>query len=98
MTRPFMRQIVLISLLAVLLAQTSAGAGDLTEKENAAAKGIYDLKCAKCHRPYEPRDYPLEEWRLWMSKMSKKAKLTPNQAKLLNRYLDAYRAGKPSPE
>ena len=93
-----MRRIVLISLLTVLLAQTSAGAGDLTEKENATAKGIYDSKCVKCHRPYEPRDYPIEEWRLWMSKMTKKAKLTPNQAKLLNRYLEAYRAGKPSPE
>jgi len=71
-----------------------AQAEDLTRKQRTAAKKIYDSKCAKCHRFYEPREYAQEEWQLWMTKMSRKAKLNPSQDKLLNRYLDAYRAQK----
>ena len=41
---------------------------------------------------YNPADYTEEEWRSWMTKMSKKAKLNPDQAQLLSRYLDVFRS------
>jgi hypothetical protein len=44
---------------------------------------------------YEPRDYSAEEWQLWMTKMTKKAKLNPKQEKLLDRYVDILRAQPP---
>ncbi len=86
-------------LLAVLAGSGGpAGAADLTPSEAAAARKLYTAKCAKCHRFYEPAAYPEAEWRLWMDKMSRKAKLKPEQEKLLNRYLDACRAErKPAP-
>jgi len=90
------RGLALLLGFAIPLWPADALAQDLTTKELQTAKHIYDSKCVRCHRPYEPRDYPEEEWRLWMTKMSKKARLKPNQEKLLNRYLDAYRAEKPS--
>ena len=64
-----------------------AGTSDLTEKQKATAKKIYDVKCAKCHRMYAPTDYSPEEWQLWAGKMTKKSKLDPSKEKLLFRYL-----------
>ena len=34
------------------------------------------------------------DWQMWMEKMNKKSKLKEPQARLLNQYLDAYRAGR----
>jgi hypothetical protein len=92
-----MRRLISFIWLSIALALAAAPADDLTDKERGAAKRLYELKCVKCHRPYEPKDYSQEEWRLWMTRMSKKARLRPSQEKLLNRYLDARRAEKPRP-
>ncbi len=85
----------MLGLLLLALAGTWAAAGidGLTVKDRAAACKIYVAKCAKCHQFYEPTNYTEPAWRRWMEKMSKKAKLKPEPAGLLNRYLDAYRAG-----
>jgi hypothetical protein len=83
---------IIIFCFTLALAFDGVQAGDLTKKQRTAAKKLYDSKCAKCHRFYEPRDYSQEEWQLWMSKMSKKAKLNPAQGTLLNEFLDEYRA------
>jgi hypothetical protein len=81
--------------LTIVLVLGWAGAGQLTRKERATPRALYENKCSKCHRLYEPKDYLQEEWRLWMIKMSQKANLSNEQEKLLNSYLDAYRTGKP---
>ena len=60
--------------------------GDIAE----AAK-IHALKCAKCHQFYNPADYSEAEWRSWMIKMARKARLRQDQQELLSRYLDAFR-------
>jgi hypothetical protein len=78
--------------LALALALAGTGTGQLTRRERTAARNLHEAKCAKCHQAYEPKDYSEEEWRLWMTRMSLKANLTPAEEKLLNRYLDAYRA------
>ena len=77
-----------------IAAQACGGAApsELSKRQTLAAKKLYDNKCAKCHRMYEPRDYSDEEWQLWMVKMSKKAKLNLKQEKLLDRYVDMLRA------
>jgi len=85
---------IMLSCLTLMLPLCGSLADDLTRKQGIAAKKLYDAKCAKCHRFYEPSEYSQEEWQLWMAKMSKKAKLNPGQDKLLNHYLDAYRAHK----
>ena len=87
---------IVITWFVVALASATVRAEDLTRKEVQTAKRLYDSKCARCHRVYDPRDYAEDEWRLWMTKMSKKARLKPTQEKLLNRYLDAYRTEKPA--
>ena len=56
---------------------------------------LHIAKCARCHKFYDPAAYTDAEWRLWMAKMSKKARLTPDQEAVLSRYLDAFRAGRP---
>lgn len=94
-----MTRVLFVWWSALAAVQPAASAHDLTPKELAAARKIYLVKCAKCHRFYEPTDYAEPDWRRWMDSMSRKSKLKPPQEKLLNRYLDAYRAGEvPNPE
>lgn len=88
-----MRPVLWLLLLALAGTWAAAGINELTLKDRAAARKIYVGKCAKCHQFYEPTNYAEPEWRRWMEKMGKKARLKPAPASLLNRYLDAYRAG-----
>jgi len=80
------------SALAAMVASaflfTSATAQELSVKENEAARKIYIAKCAKCHKFYDPNKYSDEDWRVWMTKMSRKAKLKPEQERLLSKYID----------
>ena len=56
------------------------------------ARKIYLLKCAKCHRYYDPAQYTEVEWSNWMKKMSRKAHLNREQEAALNAYLGAFRS------
>jgi hypothetical protein len=67
------------------------GALSLSEPEIASARKLYVAKCAKCHKFHNPAKYTDEEWRTWMRKMSRKAKLKPEQDELLSRYLGTFR-------
>ncbi len=89
-----MRTLWLWAPVALAVFQLAAVADELTATEIAAARKVYVAKCAKCHRFYEPTNYSESVWRGWMEKMKKKSKLKDEQASLLNRYLDAYRAGR----
>jgi len=64
----------------------------LSAEELNQATQLYTIKCAKCHKFYNPADYNDPEWRTWMMKMSKKARLKPSQEQLLSRYLELFRA------
>ena len=79
--------------VAALVALHAAGAAELSPTELKDARKLYTAKCAKCHKFYDPAKYDDEQWRTWMTKMSKKAKLKPAQADLLSRYLGTYRTG-----
>ncbi len=78
----------------ILDSSAAAAAGFSPDQVNGAMK-LYTAKCVRCHKSYEPTAYNDAEWSTWMRKMSKKAKLTPDQDDLLSRYLEAVRrAGK----
>ena|SRR2546421_11927893 len=67
---------------------TLAHGAELSLKETEAARKLYIAKCAKCHKFYDPARYSDQEWRKWMVKMSRKARLKPQQQEMLSRYID----------
>ena len=85
-------RVVLFTCAAVLVAIGTARAADLSDKEIAEARKLYNAKCAKCHKFYDPAKYDDGEWQTWMQKMSRKAKLKEAQSELLGRYLENFRA------
>jgi len=70
----------------------SASAAGLSVQEISDATKHYVAKCARCHKFYNPAEYGDAEWRSWMTKMSRKARVKPDQQELLSRYLEAFRA------
>ena len=56
------------------------------------AKRLYLVKCAKCHRLYDPLLYDEEKWGYWMKKMKRKSKLSDEQFRQISGYLEALRA------
>ncbi len=69
-----------------------ASAAGLSAQEAGDAARLYTAKCARCHKFYDPAGYSDGEWRSWMARMSRKARLKPEQQELLSRYLDGFRA------
>ena len=51
-----------------------------------SAKKLYLMKCSKCHRLYDPKEYNDESWSKWMEKMKKKARLNNDQYERISRY------------
>lgn len=82
----------------LVLSAALAGAEPLTPPQLKAARKLYTTKCAKCHQLYDPKSYSQAEWQAWVQKMSRKAKLKPDQEELLFRYWETLSAGpKPAP-
>jgi hypothetical protein len=79
------------ALMPVIVAR--AEKGGFSSEEIPAATHLYNLKCARCHKFYDPAKYSEEEWSAWMGKMSRKAKLKPAEEELLARFLGAGRRG-----
>jgi hypothetical protein len=91
-----MRQLFLLNVALIALAGCTgpARATDPVADSSSKARRLYVAKCVKCHKFYDPAGYPDAEWRVWMEKMSRKAKLKPDQEDLLSRYLDTLRKGR----
>ncbi|MEP6663181.1 MAG: hypothetical protein ABJC04_05895 [Verrucomicrobiota bacterium] len=73
-------------------ADSLEGAAGWSSQEISSARKLYQNKCARCHKFYNPADYGDAEWSTWMRKMSKKARLKTEQEQLLSRYLEAFRS------
>ena len=73
------------------LSANAAAASGLTALQVSDATALYVAKCAKCHNFYYPAEYSTYDWEVWMRKMSRKARLKPEQEKLLRQYLGAFR-------
>lgn len=84
------RVLLSLWLLAVLAAGSPAAGG----QERVDARKLYVAKCAKCHKFYEPKNYSDGDWSRWMTAMSRKSKLKPEQERALTSYLEEYRAGR----
>lgn len=87
-----MRAIGLWFLISMVAASKVAASEHLSTSELAAARKLSAVKCAKCHKFYEPMDYTRDDWAEWMQKMRRKSKLKPDQYDLLSRYLEDARA------
>lgn len=74
-----------------LLTAAQISAAGLGENEIEPATTLCNLKCLKCHKFYGPDEYRDAEWNHWMVKMSRKARLKPDQQELLTRFLNAFR-------
>src|SRR5437870_4546077 len=86
-----MRLMLPVVVTALAAAILPARAADLPPKELAAAKKLYQAKCARCHKFYEPSAYDDDAWNSWMLKMRKKARLKGDQYELLWRYTERLR-------
>ena len=64
-----------------------AMAKDPPSTQTATGQKLYVAKCAKCHKFYDPAKYSEADWEMWMTKMSKKAKLKPAQEAELSKYI-----------
>src|SRR4029434_4622173 len=53
----------------------------------AAGRNVYVVKCARCHLFHNTAEYSDADWRDWMRKMSRKARLTADQESLVGDYL-----------
>jgi hypothetical protein len=81
-------QIIILALLGFAGGcAVPAMAKDSPSNDSAAGQKLYVAKCAKCHKFYDPAKYSDADWQMWMAKMSKKAKLKPEQEQVLSRYI-----------
>ena len=64
----------------------------LSAADTQRASRLYKTKCARCHKLYDPTRYDEAKWRYWMTKMSRKARLKPDQEILLSAFLENLRA------
>jgi hypothetical protein len=87
----FLMQRLLCFVIVAFAGVVPVGASDLSSKQISEARELYDIKCAKCHKFYNPSDYSQAEWDMWMKKMSRKAKLKGTQSELLAKYLQGFR-------
>jgi len=87
-----MRLVLLLSALALFTSACAgprpANATDTPGDETALGRKLYVAKCAKCHKLYAPANYSDDEWQMWMGKMSKKARLKPEQQRILLNYIE----------
>ena len=93
-----MRKFLKLIVVVLVFGATQARAAELSPKELKEAEKLYHLKCAKCHKFYDPAGYSKPEWNEWMRKMARKSKLKGKQEELLARYTELLRApalGKP---
>jgi hypothetical protein len=68
------------------------GAAFISEADTAAGRTAYLNKCARCHKFHDPASYNDADWQKWFSKMSRKARLNPEDHELLSKYLGAFRS------
>lgn len=87
-----MRLFLSVVLVALAGCSSPAGAADVSPADTlAAGRKLYVAKCARCHKLYDPNKYSDAEWDKWMAKMTRKAKLKPDQAELVSRYVATLR-------
>ena len=70
--------------LSILLPATGVSA-PLPQRDGVV---LYRKKCGGCHRPYAPSEIPADTWTKVLPEMLVRAKLTPDEAETIRRYLE----------
>ena len=86
-------QVWLLTFLMVLLITGQVYAETPEEARLRQIKALYLMKCSKCHRLYDPKEYEDTAWADWMVKMKKKARLNDEQYEKIARYAESLRKG-----
>jgi hypothetical protein len=86
-----MRGLCLLVVCTTVAAGAAAAGDGLSASELRKAQKLDKKKCYRCHKPYDPKDYSVEDWDVWMGKMSRKARLKSKDEELLRRYFAAQR-------
>ena len=89
-----MKPTLVVAILGLAVAWNAAAAG-LSSEELSAGRKLYQTKCGRCHKFYNVDNYPDPAWNMWLEKMVAKARLTPEEAGLLGRYLQTLRPNHP---
>lgn len=55
--------------------------------EQAEGKKLYETNCGKCHKLYDPKSHSAEEWKPIVERMTKKARLAPEQGAKIYSYV-----------
>jgi hypothetical protein len=63
-----------------------------TLEELAQGRALYVDKCSGCHNLHVPAEHTPEEWKGYVAYMTADAKITPEEAKEIARYLAAVSA------
>ena len=80
--------LILLTLGIALSACAASGKRNSLPDNQQPGRKLYYAKCAKCHKLYPPANYSDEDWKMWMGKMKKKAKLNDEQEAQLSLYIN----------
>ncbi len=61
----------------------------ITMRELQEGNELYSRKCGSCHYLYKRERHTLDEWNVWIQKMSDKSKTTESEQQLILRYLSS---------
>ena len=92
-----MGKLLLIPALIVLAACTTTGRPDsgrrAEETASTPGRATYERSCQRCHALYMPRSYAAGEWRFFVRKYGRKARLSRSQREEVLGYLTAHARG-----
>ena len=78
----------LILLLAVACESTTGGGtAPASDPHAAGGRSLYEKSCARCHALYMPRSHTASEWRFYVRKYGRKARLDRGQRQVVYNYL-----------
>ena len=80
-----LRSFLATGLVLSILLPAAGTASSLPAREGVV---LYRKKCGGCHRPYAPSELPAEKWAKVLPEMEVRAKLTPEEAATIRRYLE----------
>ena len=70
------------------LAQCSENGYKTSIEELTKGRDLYMGKCGKCHSLYKPNQFSGEQWKINLSKMQPKAKITDDEKWLIFAYVN----------
>ena len=79
-----------VILLAAVACESTGAAGHGGQEARTpadAARTLYESSCARCHALYMPTSFTASEWKFYVRKYGRKARLTKEQRDVVYGYL-----------